>query len=348
MSSSGYRSIGPLVDPVTFPHISTASSSHQVDNGCIIIRHNFCGRRGNAGLTQRYTRREAGRILGVEPSRLRYWERLRLVRPRARWGERFYSFGDLVALRTIKHLTECKIPARRVRLAVWLTEQQFGAEPRPLQEHCIRQRGREILVVPPGTPMPFNPIRRQWVFPFEPSEVPSKLRSMVGRTPEQLFEMALDCEATTETLPEAIEIYERVVNLSPDWIEAHINLGVAYYQTGQISDACAAFRAAVELDPLNGISRYNLGCTLEELGEVDEAVEHLRRAARAMPAHADVHFNLALAYEKRGERRFAREQWLLYLRYAPSGPWADQARARLKQYTGRPRHSRPIPFRRPR
>jgi tetratricopeptide (TPR) repeat protein len=171
---------------------------------------------------------------------------------------------------------------------------------------------------------------------------------MVGRTPEQLFETALDFEASPETIPEAIEIYERVVNLAPDWIEAHINLGVAYYQTGQITDACASFRAAVELDPLNGIARYNLGCTLEELGEVDEAVEHLRRAARAMPAHADVHFNLALAYEKRGERRFAREHWLLYLRHAPSGPWADQARARLKQSGGRHRHSPPIPFRRPR
>jgi tetratricopeptide (TPR) repeat protein len=196
--------------------------------------------------------------------------------------------------------------------------------------------------------MPFNPIRRQWVFPFEPSGALSNLRSMVGRTPEQLFEMALDYEASSETIPEAIEMYERVVNLAPDWIEAHINLGVAYYQTGRISDACAAFRAAVELDPLNGISRYNLGCTLEELGAIDEAIEHLRRAARAMPAHADVHFNLALAYEKNGERQFAREQWLLYLRYAPTGPWADQARARLKQYNARPRRSPPIPFRRPR
>ena len=301
-------------------------------------------------MTQRYTRKEAGRILGVEPSRLRYWERLRLVRPRARWGERFYSFGDLVALRTVKHLTDCKIPARRVRLAVSLTERQFGAGPRPLQEHCLRQHGREVLVVPPGAALPFNPIRSQWVFPFESPGTPSpttKVRSMIGRTPEQLFEMALEYEANAETLPEAVEIYERVIDLAPDWIEAHINLGVAYYQMGQIPEACNAFRAAVELDPLNGISRYNLGCTLEELGEVDEAVEHLRRAAKAMPAHADVHFNLALAHEKRGERKLAREEWLLYLRHAPTGPWAEQARARLKQYATRRRHSPPIPFRRP-
>jgi tetratricopeptide (TPR) repeat protein len=136
------------------------------------------------------------------------------------------------------------------------------------------------------------------------------------------------------------------VDLAPNWIEAHINLGVAYYQLGQLTDARNCFLAAVHIDPLNGISRYNLGCTLEELGELDEAVDHLRRAARAMPAHADVHFNLALAYEKRGERRAAHEQWALYLRYAPNGPWADQARERLQQSSGKRKRSAPIPFRR--
>jgi Flp pilus assembly protein TadD len=85
---------------------------------------------------------------------------------------------------------------------------------------------------------------------------------------------------------------------------------------------------------------------LEEQGELEEAIDHLRRAAIVMPAHADVHFNLALAYEKAGKGRMAREQWILYLRYAPNGPWANQARARLEQFS-RPKRSAPIPFRRP-
>ncbi|MGA8223604.1 MAG: tetratricopeptide repeat protein [Candidatus Acidiferrales bacterium] len=297
-------------------------------------------------MAQRYTRREVGRILGLDAGRLRYWERLRLVRPKARWGERFYNFGDLVALRTIKRLTDNRIPARRVRHTVTLLEQQFGEPARPLQELRLLEQGRELLVIPPGDSRPFNPLRQQWVFPFGAPSQRAKLHSMTGRTPEELFEAALECETRQEMLPEAIQTYLRVVELAPDWIEAHINLGVAYYQMGQLSDARAAFFNAVQLDPMNGISRYNLGCTLEELGELDEAVEHLERAARAMPAHADVHFNLALAYEKRGERRRAREHWVFYLRYAPNGPWAQQARARLKQYSsGRARRrSAPIPF----
>lgn len=298
-------------------------------------------------MAQRYTRGEVGRILGLEPSRLRYWERLRLVRPQARWGERFYSFADLVAVRSIQNLTRYHVPARRLRRAIALIEKQFGDDSLPVQELRIVKLGSDLHVVPPGSEMPFNPFLRQWGFPFDASPQPAKLHAMTGPTPEDFFQSALDCEARSETLPEAIENYQRVVELAPNWIEAHINLGVAYYQLGQLSDARDAFLTAVRIDPLNGISRYNLGCTLEELGELDEAINHLRRAAQAMPTHPDVHFNLALAYEKRGEHRAAHEHWVLYLRHAPSGPWAEQARARLRQSSSKRKRSTPIPFRRP-
>ncbi|MGA2720753.1 MAG: tetratricopeptide repeat protein [Candidatus Acidiferrales bacterium] len=309
-------------------------------------------------MTQRYTRREVGRILGLDARRLRYWERLQLVRPQARWGERFYSFGDLVALysfgdlvalRSIKRLTENHIPALRVRRAVRMIEQQFrGGYPLPLQELRFLEQGRDVLVIPPGETRPFNPMRQQWAFLFDDGGTQAlKLRPMTGPTPEQLFEAAMNCEAKPESLPLAVENYERALELAPDWIDAHINKGVALYQMGRIDEAREAFFAAVQLDPLNGISRYNLGCVLEEQGEFEDAIRHLRRAAKAMPAHADVHFNLALAYERKNERRLAREQWALYLRYAPTGPWADQARARLKQYGPKQKSAEPIPFRRP-
>jgi len=285
--------------------------------------------------------------LELEEGRLRYWERLRLVRPEVRWGQRFYSFGDLVALRSIQRITLNRVPARKLRRTVALIEQQFGGYSLPLQQLRLVELGRDVLVVPPGAERPFNPFLQQWAFPFDIPARPAKLHSMAGPTPEEFFETALSCETKQDLLPQAIENYLRVVELAPDWIEAHINLGVAYYQMGQLSDARAAFAAAVALDPLNGISRYNLGCTLEEMGEYDAAIEHLLRAARAMPAHADVHFNLALAYEKRGERRAARDHWSLYLRHAPNGTWAEQARARLRRYSARRKNAMPIPFRRP-
>jgi len=295
-------------------------------------------------LSERYTRKEVGRILGVEPNRLRYWERLRLVRPRARWGERFYSFGDLVALRTLQRLTENRVPARRVRRAISLIEQQFAGSRVPLQELRFVEQGRDVLVIPPGADRPFNPLKQQWALPFEFAEPSAKVHALAGPSAEEFFRKALDCEMEADLLPQAVESYRQALELAPEWIDAHINLGVALYQMGCVDEARTEFAAAVQLDPLSGISRYNLGCVLEEQGKIDEAIGHLRRAARAMPAHADVHFNLALAYEKRGERRLARMEWITYLRHAPTGPWAEQARVHLRQLSLRRKRSAPIPF----
>jgi len=282
--------------------------------------------------------------LGVRRGRLLYWERLRLVRPRARWGQRFYSFSDLVALRSLQQVTERRVPARRVCEAVALIEREFGAGPLPLHELRLVELGGEIAIVPPGSAQPFNPFRRQWLLPFEPLPATPKLHPMTAHSASDLFDAALRCEESADLLPNAVVCYRKVIDLAPNWIEAHINLGVAYYQLGQLDEARDAFLSAVQIDPGSGISRYNLGCVLEEEGDIDQAIDHLRQAASIMPAHADVHFNLALALEKKNERRLALEQWQLYLRYAPDGPWADQARSRVRSYMAPQNPPAPIPF----
>ena len=295
-------------------------------------------------MPQSYTRKEVERILGVKESRLRYWERLRLIYPESRWGERFYSFGDLVALQTLQRLTKNNVPASRVRRAISLVEEQFDAPDLRLYEVSTIERGSEILIVPPGESRPFDPIRRQWALPFEIKPAPEKIRPMSVSTPEELFEMALRLETRPESLPDAAESYRRVLERAPHWIEAHINLGVALYQMGMLDEACRAFVAAVSLDGGNGIAQYNLGCVLEEQGRIPEAIEHLSAAARGMPNHADVHFNLALAYEKNGERENARGHWALYLRHAPNGQWAQEARAHLRLCSQHRKPADPIPF----
>jgi len=244
----------------------------------------------------------------------------------------------------MQRLSDRRIPALRVRRAIKLVEQQFGGAPLALHQLQFVEQGRDVMVIPPGDNRPFNPVKQQWGFSFDAAAPETKLRALAGPTAEDLFRAAIECESDQTTLPDAISYYRQTLELSPDWIEAHINLGVALYQIGEISQAQEAFLTAVRLDPWNGICRYNLGCVLEERGEIDEAIRHLRCAARVLPNHADARFNLALAYEKRGQRRLAREQWNLYLRHAPNGPWADQARSHLRQYTAQRKPSAPIPF----
>jgi tetratricopeptide (TPR) repeat protein len=297
-------------------------------------------------LAEHYTQSEVGRIVGLEPRQLRYWERLRLVRPLVRWRERFYSFSDIVALETIKRLTEKRIPARRLRRAITALEHQLGESQLPLEKLRVLANGRQVIVIPPGPGgKPLEPLTGQWVLGFLTEPLARKVHRMASRGAEEWFELALACDAEPGKLEDSAAAYRRVVELEPRWVEAHINLGVTLYHLGQLREARRAFSAALALEPGSAVAHFNLGCVLDELDELDQAIEHLRQAVKMMPAHADAHFNLAMAYEKRGEPVRAREHWSLYLRHEPRGAWADYARARLAGPAIVRRPSAPIPFR---
>ena len=296
-------------------------------------------------MSERYTRSEARRIVGVDDRRLRYWERLRLVRPRIRWGERFYDFGDLVALRTIKRLTDSRVPARRLRRAVTAIERQLGGPVLRVENLRLLECRQSVAFLLPGTlAPPFDPLERQWILPLQGPQMAANVHQLDSRSAEEWFEIALAAESSPETVDEAVEAYQRAIELSPEWVEAHINLGVALYHQRRLEDAQNAFLAAVALDPANAICRYNLGCVYEEAGKIDEAIENLRCAIRAMPNHADAHFNLALAYEKKGDPARAREHWSLYLKHDPRGTWAEKARTRIEQLRPGRKLPPPIPF----
>jgi tetratricopeptide (TPR) repeat protein len=238
------------------------------------------------------------------------------------------------------------VPAHRLRRAVSAMANELGQSSLRVENLELVDYGKSIAVVAPGTNAPpFDPISGQWVLPLRRPDA-GKLHQLESRTAEEWFEIAAGSESHPDTVHEAIFAYQRVIEMAPEWVEAHINLGVAQYHTRRLEDAQRSFLAALSLDPTNAICRYNLGCVLEETGKIDEAIDNLRRAVAAMPAHADAHFNLALAYEKKGDAPRAREHWTLYLKYDPHGTWADKARARIRQLSrGHKPPPPPIPFR---
>ncbi len=297
-------------------------------------------------MDKRYTRNEVARILGVSSRQLSYWEKLRLVKPQARWGERFYSFSDLVAVETIKELASRRVPVHRLRRALLALERRSGQPLPSLAALRIHAHGRRVAVTPPEPEgRPIEPVSGQLLLSFEPSTAARKILKMNSRTAEEWFELAVYCEGDSERLGEAIEAYRQVVELAPEWLEARINLGVALYKLCRLEEAEQCFRAAVALDPQSSIAQFNLGCVLDEMGRRTTAIRHLRRAIELAPAHADAHFNLALAYEKKGNMRSASKHWSAYLRFEPRGPWADYARSRLTERSVSGRPNSPIPFR---
>ena len=76
-----------------------------------------------------------------------------------------------------------------------------------------------------------------------------------------------------------------------DYAMTQNNLGVQYYEQGELEKAGAAFRRAVEITPENGVRQMALGSVLRRLGREDEAAVHLARARERLPE--DDHYNLA-------------------------------------------------------
>ncbi len=290
-------------------------------------------------MQQRFTQREVARILGLEERRLRYWERLRLVRSRPRWGERFYHFDDLVALRTIQSLTAQGVPARRLRRVLAALQQRLAMPTTSLTRLRLAPHGRAVVVVPPPPyHQPIEPLTGQLLMDFAAGAHPDNLRVLASRSAEEWFELGLRCDGWPETFEQAVEAYRHAIRLAPDWVDAYINLGAVLFQLSRLEEAAVAFRAALKLDPRNPTAHFNLGCVLFEQNELEGAIASLRRATLLAPDCSDAHLNLALAYEKRRDLRRARRHWRLYLRYEPSGSWAEYARRQLAR-TGRPRRA---------
>lgn len=289
-------------------------------------------------MAEHYTRREVARILGVDERRLTYWEKIRLVRPQGRSGERFYDFQDLLTLKTIHRLTSERIPAWRLRRALRALESQTGQTPGSLSAMKAMAVGRDVVLIPPPPlDRPFAPLKRQFVLRF--LETPrGKVRAIASRTAADWFALGMDLEGDPDSAERAVEAYQRAVELDPDWAEAQMSLGTLLYQLNRLPEAETAFRAVLRLEPENPSAHLNVGCVLYEQDKLNPAIAHLEIAASLAPRYPDAHLNLALAYEKRGELDPARSHWSSYLRFEPEGPWADYARSRI----GRPRLLKPV------
>ena len=102
-------------------------------------------------------------------------------------------------------------------------------------------------------------------------------------------------------LAEAIACYRRALQFRPEVAEAHNNLGLALKHLGETAEAIACYRRALELRPDNVTALNNLGVALQEEGEIEPAIAAYRRALQLKPRTAGIHSNLGTALKDRGQ-----------------------------------------------
>jgi tetratricopeptide (TPR) repeat protein len=274
-----------------------------------------------------FSEKEVVRIVGVGENQLAYWRKLGLVRPRTAGGRKFYGFGDLISLRTIKQLTDQHVPARRLRRAVEALTRQLEGIEAPLAELRILSDGRSIVVQHDGRRI--EPLSGQMLLSFETRELAEKVRPLPRPPAEEWLARALEFEADPRRHAEAREAYQHALDLRPAWVEARLNLGTLLYEDGKIEEAEVEFRLAVEIDPRNPLARFDLAVVLDERNQSEEARDHLLEALRLSPDYADACYNLAIISEKLGRAAEARHYWTRYIEFDARSEWAAQARRRL-------------------
>ena len=179
------------------------------------------------------------------------------------------------------------------------------------------------------------------------------------------FERATDATKSGKT-EDAIEHLRKAVALYPAYLMAHNDLGAQLLAQGKLNEAAAEFRRAIQIDAKAFNPRLNFGIVLVQQHQYAEAAETLKTALALQPnspaavlyhglalegtndlngaerelkiAHdlggpnyAVALFHLGQIYLGKGERQQAHKAFESYLREAPKGPNAAQAKKMIEK-----------------
>lgn len=134
---------------------------------------------------------------------------------------------------------------------------------------------------------------------------------------------------------EAMEHYNRAVELKPASTQPRFNLGLIYLKLGRVEEAAGQFRLALEADPDNAIAHVNLGSLLADQGDYDLAMEHYLKALKIVPNQIMAHNNLAAVLAKTGRFEEAVEHLQFVVKVAPDYIAARQNLGKLLMSLGR-------------
>lgn len=243
-----------------------------------------------------YGAREVAKMLGLSVAQVRWYVKAGFLEPaRGPRGELRFSFQDLVLLRTAKGLISARIVPRRVRTALRKLREQLP-EGRPLRAVHIQADGNRI-VVGDGSAQ-WVPESGQILFDFSARELSRKTAPLQlhARSAVDWYERGCDLEESEPS--EARAAYRKALDLDPSLADAWVNLGRLLHEGGDAREAIQHYRKAIELRADDVVALFNLGVALEDLLMPQEAVLAYRTALAADPSCADAHYNLAHLYER--------------------------------------------------
>ena len=144
-----------------------------------------------------------------------------------------------------------------------------------------------------------------------------------------------DAKAAQGDVDRAIGSYQQALVYDPGNPKVHMSLGKIYYaEKGLYYESVESYKRAIELDPQFLEARMGLGEVFEDKGLYQDAVREYRKVVELDSRHTGALYNLALVYEKL-DPRAAVAQWERYIEVAALLPsekdWVDVARQHLRK-----------------
>ena len=249
--------------------------------------------------------REVAELVGMSPPQVRAYARTGLLRP-SRGPRRayYFTFQDLVLLRTAKRLQDANLSACRVRRVLHALSEQLPPG-RSLTEVTITPESAGIVANDQGKT--WNPESGQMFLGFVVPPLASataltlgsrSTKTPEGTTAEGFFQMACELEACAPG--EAREAYAKALSIDPAHAGCHVNLGRLDQDEGDINQALDHYTAAIIAEPDHAIARFNVASVMEHLERTEEAIDAYQEALRFEPDLSEAHYRLAVLYERQG------------------------------------------------
>ena len=116
---------------------------------------------------------------------------------------------------------------------------------------------------------------------------------------------------------EAELLIRKAIELKPDLVEGHFNLGAILTKLGKFQEAESFTRKAIELKPNHAEAHANLGSILSKLGKFEEAESFTRKAIELKPKYIDARINLGEILKNQGKFKEAESILLKAIRIKP-------------------------------
>jgi protein O-GlcNAc transferase len=102
-------------------------------------------------------------------------------------------------------------------------------------------------------------------------------------------------------LGEAVSCYQKAITIKPNYAKAHSNLGVALQGQGKLDEAVVCLQKAISIKPDYVEANYNLGVVFQEQGKLAEAVTVFQTTISIKPDYAEAYSNLGVVFQGQGK-----------------------------------------------